>query len=97
MPQPALLASGVCRVKHVFRYDLSPLFARLDDTVKKVPALDALTHRVSFIDAPRRYRVPVRVHVECDGRSHDVQAVLVLHKHGLDRLEEAAAATLVSE
>jgi hypothetical protein len=96
MPQPALLASGVRRVKHVFRYDLSPLFARLDDTVKKVPALDAITHRVSFIDAPRRYRVPVRVHVECDGRSHDVHAVLVLHKHGLDRLEEEASTLVTS-
>jgi hypothetical protein len=36
----ALRDGGVRRVKHVFRYDLSPLFARLDDAVKQVPVLD---------------------------------------------------------
>ncbi|HEX3345194.1 MAG TPA: hypothetical protein VHS09_11510, partial [Polyangiaceae bacterium] len=41
-----LLASGVRRVKHIFRYDLSPLFARLDDPVKLVPVLDGATRRV---------------------------------------------------
>jgi len=86
-PQPALLASGVRRVKHIFRYDLSPLFARLDDTVKQVPVLDSSTRRVSFVDAPRRYRVPVRLRVVCAGESHDIRATLVLHKGGLDRLE----------
>jgi hypothetical protein len=90
LPQPALLATGVTRVKHIFRYDLSPLFARLDDTVKKVPVLDAVTRRVCFIDAPRRYRVPVRLSVECGTESRVVQAVLVLHKKGLDRLEDEA-------
>ncbi len=89
-PQPALLASGVRRVKHIFRYDLSPLFARLDDTVKQVPVLDPVTRRVSFIDAPRRYRVPVRLNVQCGTESRVVQAILVLHKGGLDRLELAA-------
>ena len=84
------LPSGVRRVKHIFRYDLSPLFARLDDTVKKVPVLDAVTRRVCFIDAPRRYRVPVRLSVECGTESRVVQAVLVLHKKGLDRLEDEA-------
>jgi hypothetical protein len=84
---PALVASGVKRVKHIFRYDLSPLFARLDDAVKQVPVLDATTRRVCFIDAPRRYRVPVRLKVVCPGSSHDIQTTLVLHKRGLDRLE----------
>jgi hypothetical protein len=88
LPQPALLASGVTRVKHIFRYDLSPLFARLDDAVKKVPVVDGRTKRVCFIDAPRRYRVPVRLQVECGSESRVVQAVLVLHKQGLDRLED---------
>ena len=93
MPQRELVASGVHRVKHIFRYDLSPLFARLDDAVKKVPVLDARTRRVCFIDAPRCYRVPVRLRVDCDGRSRDVQARLVLHKRGLDRLELDGADT----
>jgi hypothetical protein len=91
-PQPALLAGGVRRVKHIFRYDLSPLFARLDDTVKQVPVLDAVTRRVSFVDAPRRYRVPVRLLVKCGGDSRAVHATLVLHKGGLDRIEDEAAA-----
>jgi len=91
MPQPVLLASGVTRVKHIFRYDLSPLFARLDDAVKKVPVLDARTKRVCFIDAPRRYRVPVHLRVECGAESRVVQAVLVLHKQGLDRLDDEAS------
>ena len=84
---PALVASGVTRIKHIFRYDLSPLFARLDDAVKQVPVLDATTRRVCFIDAPRRYRVPVRLRVSCAGETQDLQSTLVLHKHGLDRLE----------
>jgi hypothetical protein len=87
MSHPVLVASGVRRVKHIFRYDLSPLFARLDDAVKQVPVLDATTRRVRFIDAPRCYRVPVRLHVDCEGESRDVRASLVLHKRGLDRLE----------
>jgi hypothetical protein len=87
MSHPILLASGVRRVKHIFRYDLSPLFARLDDAVKQVPVLDATTRRVCFVDAPRRYRVPVRLRVVCAGETHDIRATLVLHKGGLDRLE----------
>jgi hypothetical protein len=91
-PQAALLASGVRRVKHIFRYDLSPLFARLDDTVKQVPVFDPVTRRVSFVDAPRRYRVPIRLLVSCGAESRVVQATLVLHKGGLDRIEEQATA-----
>lgn len=85
--KPEFVASGVRRVKHIFRYDLSPLFARLDDPVKQVPVLDEQTHRVTFTQAPRCYRVPVRLHVRCKGYAHVEQATLVLHKRGLDRLE----------
>lgn len=84
---PELAASGVRRVKHIFRYDLSPLFARLDDPVKQVPFLDAATHRVRFSDAPRCYRVAVRLKVTAPGSHHDDRATLVLHKRGLERLE----------
>ena len=90
-PQGALIASGMRRVKHIFRYDLSPLFARLDDAVKKVPVLDATTRRVCFIDAPRCYRVPVRMRVVCGKVSRELRATLVLHKRGLDRLEHEDA------
>ena len=84
-PNRELKASGVRRVKHVFRYDLSPLFARLDDAVKPVPVLDG--KKVRFIDAPRCYRVPITVKVECNGQKYEEHSTLVLHKRGLERLE----------
>src|SRR5262249_10875879 len=67
-PNAQLLRSGVRRVKHVFRYDLSPLFARLDDATKPVPVLDDVSRRVRFIDAPRCYRLPIKVEVEAGGQ-----------------------------
>jgi hypothetical protein len=87
MHQRELTNAGVRRVKHVFRYDLSPLFARLDDAVKPVPTLDAQTHRVKFTDAPRVYRVPISVRVRSQGSTWEESATVVLHKRGLDRLE----------
>jgi hypothetical protein len=88
-PQAALTEAGVRRVKHVFRYDLSPLFARLDDAVKPVPLVDRSTHRVNFIDAPRVYRVPIELSVRAGGRSWKQAGTIVLHKRGLDRFELA--------
>lgn len=87
LPNAALVTSGVRRVKHVFRYDLSPLFARLDDATKPVPVLDDVTRRVRFIDAPRCYRVPITVEVEAGGTKHVEHRTLVMHKRGLERLE----------
>jgi hypothetical protein len=87
LPHPQLVASGVRRVKHVFRYDLSPMFGRLDDAMKPVPVLDDVSRKVRFIDAPRCYRVPIRVRVECDGHTYEEQSTLVLHKRGLERLD----------
>ncbi len=83
----ALRDGGVRRVKHVFRYDLSPLFARLDDPVKQVPVLDGATRRVTFTAAPRCYRVPVRLRVRSADGTREERATLVLHKRGLDRLD----------
>ncbi|MGH7328868.1 MAG: hypothetical protein ACREJX_11020, partial [Polyangiaceae bacterium] len=78
---------GVRRVKHVFRYDFSPLFARLDDAVKKVPVLEEGGRRVRFVDAPRCYRLPVKLIVKCEGHTWSEGGTLVLHKRGLDRIE----------
>ena len=89
VPTPGLALAGVKRVKHVFRYDLSPLFARLDDAVKQIPVLDRSTHRVRFTEAPRSYRFPVRIRVGCEGQTYEELAVVVLHKGGLDRLERS--------
>jgi hypothetical protein len=85
VPNEQLRASGVRRVKHVFRYDLSPLFARLDDAVKPVPVLDG--KKVRFIDAPRCYRVPISIKVTCGTQKFTEHSTLVLHKRGLERLE----------
>jgi hypothetical protein len=87
LPNAQLLASGVRRVKHVFRYDLSPMFARLDDATKPVPVLDDASRRVRFIDAPRCYRLAVKVQVECGGTKQTEFGTLVMHKRGLERLE----------
>ncbi len=87
VPHAVLTKAGVKRIKHVFRYDFSPLFPRLDDALKKVPVLDKATHRVCFTAAPRCYRFPVSIVVHCDGRMWEERASVVLHKGGLDRLE----------
>lgn len=90
MPQPQLAAAGVERVKHTFRYDLSPMFSRLDDAVKEIPVLDVEARRVRFVEAPRCYRVPIQVVVTV-GRDRFVEeGTLVMHKRGLDRLEHGA-------
>jgi len=89
-PQGKLIAGGVRRVKQVFRYDFSPLFARLDDAVKQIPVLDRETHRMRFTEAPRCYRFPVRVAVKCHARRWDEDVTVVLRKGGLDRLERSS-------
>ena len=86
-PRAELSRQGVRRIKHVFRYDLSPLFTRLDDAVKPVPVLDPETRRVRFAAAPRCYRLPVSVRVRCGGVWQEERATLVLTKRGLERLE----------
>ncbi len=87
--QKELLASGVRRIKHVFRYDLSPFFGRLDDATKQVPVLCPSTRKVRFIDAPRAYRLPFEVRVTCGTKTTVEETVLVVHKRGLDRVERA--------
>jgi len=83
-----LAAAGMSRVKHVFRYDLSPMFARLDDATKPVPVFDSTMRRVRFAHAPRCYRLPVSLVVRIDGAVVSEQrGSLVLHKRGLERIE----------
>ena len=85
-PNAQLLGSGVRRVKHVFRYDLSPLFARLDDATKPVPVLEG--GRVRFVDAPRCYRLPILVEVVSGGIRQIDRGTIVMHKRGLERIEK---------
>jgi len=80
--------AGTSRIKHVFRYDLSPMFARLDDATKPVPVFDSRVRRVRFAHAPRCYRVPVRLVVRHDGEvAFEERGALVVHKQGLERIE----------
>ncbi len=84
---PALVESGITRVRQVFRYDLSPIFARLDDAEKPVPVLDASAHRVRIARAPRVYRFPARLSVVIAGVTTSERGFLVVHKRGLERFE----------
>ncbi len=86
-PQASLAKTGVTRVKHVFRYDLSPLFARLDDATKPVPVFDEEAKRVHFVDAPRCYRIPIELRLDLGESSSVEKLTLILSKRGLDRLE----------
>jgi hypothetical protein len=92
---PALQAVHIDSVKHIFRYDLSPIFARLDDAVKPVPVIvvDEGERRVRFCDAPREYRFNARVSYSysdgSSGQSRDV--VIVVTKRGIERIEAGNA------
>lgn len=81
------LAQEGTRIKQVFRYDLSPLFARLDDATKQVPIYDDKTRKVRFVDAARCYRLPLRVIITHAGVKNEQRGVLVIHKRGLERVE----------
>jgi hypothetical protein len=87
---PQLTASGVRRIKHVFRYDLSPLFPRLDDAVKSVPILDRANRRMCLAAAPRCYRIPLFLRVRSEGQTWEEKVTVVLHKGGLDRMERSS-------
>jgi hypothetical protein len=79
-------ASGAKSIRHVFRYDLSPLFPRLHDEVTRVPAIET-ERRIRFVDALRRYRVPLVVRVRYDDQDHEERFKVVLDKRGLRRIE----------
>ncbi len=78
---------GSERVKLVFRYDLSPLFTRLDDPFKHVPILTEDGSSVRFVDAARCYRIPVRLALRHRGETQFESGTIVTHKLGLERLE----------
>ena len=87
-PHVVLYASGVRRILHIFRYDLSPLLHRLDDEPKPVPVLET-GGEVAFQAAPRRYRIPISVGLMVGGEYHEQHAIVVLDRGGLRRLEPA--------
>jgi hypothetical protein len=85
-PAPILAKKGIHSVKHVFRYDMTPIFCRLDDAVKPVPVLDPASRRVRFVEAPKQYRMPTRVVVrEGGGETARVDGEMVVSKRGIER------------
>jgi hypothetical protein len=92
----ALGAAGFRSIKHIFRYDFSPLFSRLDDPVKRVPVLDREGNRVGFAVAPRCYRLPLTVRRRTGVDTTEHRVVLVIHKLGIERLDEPGEAPLES-
>ena len=73
-------------IKHIFRYDLSWLFARLDDPLKKVPIVER-SGGLALGEAARCYRMPVRLRMTSCAGSTEASAIAVLHKRGLERFE----------
>jgi len=92
-PAKALVDSGITRVRQVFRYDLSPIFSRLDDAEKSVPVLDVHARRVRIARAPRCYRFPITMRVTLGATTFEERGELVVHKRGLERLEGTVPAT----
>ena len=89
-PSPALERAHIYSVKHIFRYDLSPVFSRLDNAVKQVPVLDG-NRRVRFADAPRQYRFPARIIFQAvDGEALEHHAYIIVSKRGIERIEPRA-------
>jgi hypothetical protein len=90
---PVLARAGIRSVKHVFRYDVSPVLPRLDDATKQVPVLDEKSRRVRFVEAPKEYRLPVRLRAIANKVVlAEEQTVLVVSKRGIERLEPAETA-----
>jgi hypothetical protein len=86
---PKLLRAGIDSIRHIFRYDLSPIFGRLDEPLKRILLLDEATGEVRYADAPKEYRFPIRVSARIDGKiAQVVAAELILSKGGIDRLED---------
>lgn len=81
-----LSIEGVSRVRHIFRYDVSPLLPRLADDVRRVPFVDR-SGAVRFAEAPRRYQIPVCVRLRHGAEVHERQATVVLEKRGITRID----------
>jgi hypothetical protein len=82
---PELRTRGIVSLKQIFRYDLSWLFARLDDARKSVPVVGATGLRAA--EAPRWYRIPVRVKLSLGNTKYERAGTAVMNKGGLVRLD----------
>jgi hypothetical protein len=87
---PATEAATARQVRFIYRLDLSPILPRLHDAVRGLASLDPQTGRITIVDVPRNYELPLRATLHWDGRSEDVACTVVLNKNGLVRVEPQA-------
>lgn len=82
---PVLHQQGLLGLKHVFRYDLSPLLVKLDDQLKRVPIVS--DGDVRILAATRVYMVAVRVRMQRAGSDDVIEqdGVLRMRRSGLER------------
>ncbi|HEY5743690.1 MAG TPA: hypothetical protein VIS99_14240 [Terrimicrobiaceae bacterium] len=90
VPEPRLVEGGVRYLRHFFRYDLTPVLARLQDPFKSIPIFDPESGRSKFIDAPRRYQMLIRVRATTPEEKREVKAAIVLDKRGIVRIEHTS-------
>jgi hypothetical protein len=84
----AVARARIQSIKHIFRYDLSSIFNRLEDAVKRVPVLDPGSQRMRFAEAPKEYRFPVKLMARTEGHEKQFTCTLVVSKRGIERLED---------
>jgi hypothetical protein len=83
---PGVAKHGMHRLKHVFRYDLSGICARLGDTQRAVPVLEG--DEISLVAAQKEAWVPARLTVRgADGELRELKRDVVLTRSGVARIE----------
>ena len=82
---PILHQQGLVGLKHVFRYDFSPLLVKLDDQLKRVPVVGMA--RVHLKASTRVYSLPVTVRVHKLGTDFAItqRGHLRIRRNGLER------------
>ena len=87
LPDAALAVEGIHQMKHVFRYDLAVFFPRLRSPLKRIPVFNSVTGRSSFVDAPRRYQIPIHIGLKVEGHARQLAAQIILDRQGLRRVD----------
>lgn len=78
---------GLRSVKQIFRFDISAVFPRLDDPVKRIPVLDGKGDSVKWVDAPRTYHFPVTARLVTPAGTVTQNGEIVAQKSGIMRFD----------
>ncbi len=89
---PILREQGLLGLKHVFRYDLSPLLVKLDDQKKRVPVYNG--EQVVNRSVTRVYMIAIRVWMQRSDSEEVLEhkGILRLRRSGLERFVEVVDA-----